>query len=685
MLVTSEQRGEIVVIALDNPPVNAMGFEVRAALKTAVETAIEDDSIKAVVLTGKGRCFSAGADINEFGKPRRLPYLSDLATALELSPKPIVAALHGAAVGGGTELALGCHYRIAALSARVGLPEVLIGQFPGAGGAQRLPRLIGFEPALRVILSGTPLPVSEARELGFFDAIADDDLVGEAVEFARRLVSNGKGPRPTRDIPVDVDAATEAIAAARQKVERKSRGLDAPRECVNAVERILTMPIDEALIEDRKQFDALAAGAQAKAQRHLFFARSKAHKLTYLTKSTAVRAIGSVGVVGGGTMGRGIAANLAAGGFDVTIVENDPDLLEHVGSQSRALLRGDPGSMGKIETSSDLNDLADASLVIEAVFEDMEIKHKVFGALSSICDPQAILATNTSSLDIGVIADAVHNPGRVVGMHYFSPAHVMKLLEVVKADVTSPETIATVLSVAKTIGKIPVVVGVCDGFVGNRMLYAYREQAEYLLEDGALPEQVDAMIRSFGFPMGPFEIGDLSGLDVGYSVREQRRKSNPNPERYSSTVADRLVEMGRLGRKTGAGWYRYETGSRTPLPDAEVADLIEQRSRELGKTRRKIDDEEIFRRCLFALINEGAKCLEDGTANRASDIDLVWCHGYGFPVAKGGPMFYADEIGPAEIFETLTDLAKDHGKELEPAKILRSLAEQGGSFADLQA
>jgi len=690
-LVETEIQSGISVIALNNPPVNALNHEVRGAVELAIRRASADPSVKAIVLLGKGRCFSGGADIKEFGKPRIKPFLTDLCNQLEGCGKLVISAVHGVAVGGGTELALACHYRLGHESALIGLPEVKLGQIPGAGGSQRLPRLIGFDAALNLILTGEHVPARRAKELGFFDEVVTGDLAVQAIAYALRLLKEGKGPRPTRDIPIDREQALRAIAQARAKVEKSARGLIAPLKCVEAVERALDVPIDEALVQDRLAFDELAASEQGKAQRHLFFARRLAGKLSFIPQGTRAREIRKVGVVGCGTMGQGIAASVARAGFDVVVVETDSDRLKAGLTAIERMLEQKPGQpepaqkRGRVSGGQRFAELADADLVIEAAFEDMALKTEIFTGLASACNQNAFLATNTSSLDVNEIASVTSNPERVLGAHFFSPAYFNKLLEIVRADSTSPEAVLTLLSFAKRIEKVGVVVGVCNGFVGNRMLYAYRSQAEFMLEEGALPQDVDGAICKFGFPMGPFAVGDLSGLDVGYRVRQQQRLMSPTGKRYSSTVADRIVEMGRLGQKNGRGWYRYEEGSRKPIPDPVVEGLIAEVSKEHGLSRREIGEREIHERCILALVNEGARILGEGVAQRPSDIDLIWTNGYGFPVAKGGPMFYADQLGLSVVLERLTYLHKAHGEELRPAPLLQELVAGGKSFADLNA
>jgi 3-hydroxyacyl-CoA dehydrogenase len=690
-----ETRGAVAVISLDNPPVNALSGAVRKGIVDGLEQGVRDPEIGVLVLIGRGRCFSGGADIREFGKPAmtQAPHLREVIRTIEDCPKPVVAAIHGTAVGGGLELALGCHYRVGDGSARLGLPEVKLGLLPGAGGTQRLPRLIGVAPALKAILSGEYLPADEAARLGLLDRVVEGELVAGAVAFAEQAAAKG-GPHPVvRDMEIPRDGAAEVFERTRKEIARKARSLIAPYRCIDSVENALTLPFEEAMAKEREYFLECLESEQSKGQRHAFFAERQANKIPDVPADTPVRPIERAAVIGCGTMGGGIAMNFANAGIPVVVLESAPEALDrglavirgnYAGSVSRGRITQAQMDrrMALITGATDYADLARADIVIEAVFEEMDIKREVFAALDRACKPEAILATNTSTLDIDEIAAATKRPEQVIGTHFFSPANVMKLLENVRGAKTSAATIATVMKLAKTIGKVGVLVGVCDGFVGNRMLYAYSRQANFLIEEGALPQQVDKVITDFGFPMGPFAMGDLAGLDVGWRIRQRRAKTRPKDQR-TSPIGDRICERGRFGQKTGAGWYRYEAGSRAPIPDPEIEELILQVSRELGFERRPIDDREILERCMYPLINEGAKILEEGLALRASDIDIVWIHGYGFPVHRGGPMFYADQIGPKAIYEAMSRLHEIHGEMLKPAPLLERLARGGGRFADL--
>ncbi len=691
-VVEYEIHGAIALIALNSPPVNAMGVEVRQGITDALAQAENNPDISAIVVLGRGRCFCGGADIREFGKPRLHPHLRDIIANLENCDKPVIAAIHKTAIGGGCELALGCHYRVGDASASFGLPEIKLGLLPGAGGTQRLPRLIGIKAALDVILSGDFVNAEKAKDLGFLDEIISGDLAQGAIDFANRLIAAGKGVRRVREMTIDSSGAAEIFASARKKSAR--RRLMAPERCISAVESALSNTLEEGLALERRYFDELVQSNQSYAQRHLFFAQRQAHKVPGVAADTKPREIKSAAVIGCGTMGRGITMALANGGVPVTVLEVTQQALDTGLKLARetygASVKRGSLSATEMETrlklisgTTDYNAIAEADIVIEAVFEDMELKKQIFTRLDEVCKPGAILATNTSSLDINEIAALTRRPGDVIGTHFFSPANVMKLMENVRGSETSADVIASVMKLSKTINKVGVMVGVCDGFVGNRMLYAYRSQAEFLLEEGALPQQIDKVIYDFGFPMGPFAMGDLAGLDVGYQVRQHRRTTRPSNDRYSF-IADRIVESGRLGQKNNKGWYLYDEGSRTPVPDPEIEKLIVGISAELGITRREISDEEILERCMYPLINEGAKILGEMIASRPSDIDLIWVYGYGFPIGRGGPMFYADSIGTKTIYETMKKLYDQHGDMLEPAPLLKELAISGTSFADWQ-
>lgn len=694
-VVEYEKHEAVGMIALNNPPVNALATPVRAGIADALEKATNDSQIKAVVLIGNGRCFSGGADIREFSEPGKhaSPILPEVIAKIEQCPKAVVAALHSTAFGGGMELALGCHYRIGAPSTRLAQPEVKLGIIPGAGGTQRLPRLIGVEPALEMILSGEPVDAAKALALGLLDEVVHGELHAEAVAFAEKLIAEGRPLRRARDMDEKLRAAgdvTALLANARKGIERRARGLLAPFLCIESVANVFTLPFDEALKQERELFVRCRDSDQSRAQRYAFFAERQVTKIPDIPADTPVTAINTAAVVGAGTMGGGIAMCFANTGIPVRLLEASQDNLDRglatirknyaaTVAKGRLPQTDMDARLSLISGSLDYGDIGDADIVIEAVFEEMNLKKKVFRTLDQVCKPAAILTTNTSTLDINEIAAATGRPEKVIGTHFFSPANVMRLVENVRGAKSSKETIATVMRLSKTLGKVGVLVGVCDGFVGNRMYHAYTRQAHFLLEEGALPQQIDRVIYDFGFAMGPFAVGDLAGLDISWRIRQRRANTRPKDERYSP-IADRICEMGRFGQKTGAGWYRYEPGSRTPVPDPEIEKLILAVSAELGIERRKIDDQEILERCMYALINEGAKILEEGLALRASDIDVIWIYGYGFPIYRGGPMYYADRIGLRKIYETMNRLYDRHGELLKPTALLEKLARQGGSF-----
>jgi 3-hydroxyacyl-CoA dehydrogenase len=636
----SNVSDQVRVVFIDNPPVNGLGAAVRTHLMNELERALADDNVEAIVLSGKGRMFSAGADIREFGKepPPGTPSLPQLIDAVERSTKPVVAAIHGVAAGGGLELALGCHARIASSDARLGLPEVTLGIIPGAGGTQRLPRLVGIREALGLITEGKLIPAPKAHALGILDEVVTGDLLSAAIDRATRTPL-----RRTSHLAVSDDPAAFAEA---EKAAGKSRGFEAPIAAIEAIKAAANLPAEQGFRKEREIFLKLVVSDQSKALRHVFFAEREAAKIPDVPPETKVKEIASAGVIGCGTMGGGIAMCFANAGIPVVVVEGDASALErglekirglYESSMSKGRLSKDDFErrMALLSGTTDFSRLSRADIVVEAVFEEMAVKKNVFEKLDSTCKQGAILATNTSSLDVNEIARSTSRPSSVLGTHFFSPANVMKLMECVRGAETSKETIASVFQLAKRLDKVAVLVSVCDGFVGNRMLYAYRRQADFLLEDGALPHEVDQAVVEFGLPMGPYAMADLAGLDIGWAVRKRQEATRPKHLRYS-TIPDRICELGRFGQKTGAGFYRYEKGSRAPIPDPEIASLIEGVSRELGIERRSFTKDDIVERCIYALVNEGAKILEEGIALRASDVDLVWIHGCGFPRYRGG-------------------------------------------------
>jgi 3-hydroxyacyl-CoA dehydrogenase len=681
--VDLRRDGEIAIITADNPPVNALKHEVRAGLVEALRQTRDDAAVKAVVIACAGRTFFAGADITEFGKPPQAPGLGEVIAAIEAMPKPVVAALHGTAFGGGFELALACHFRVAVAGARVGLPEVKLGLLPGAGGTQRLPRLIGPEKALKMIVTGDPIEAREALADGIVDEIVDGDLTAGAISFVRRVVAEGRPLRLVRDREEKLVA--EGFADAAETLTRRLRGREAPAACVEAVRNAITLPFDEGLKREVELFRKLVTGDQSKAQRHIFFAEREAARVPGIPEGTRPRSITSGAVIGAGTMGGGIAMCFASAGIPVTIVETGRDLLQtgldRVAANYRATVsRGGLGAdemerrMALIKGVTELDAVGSADVVIEAVFEELDLKKRVFADLDRVAKAGAVLATNTSTLDVDEIARATSRPQDVLGMHFFSPANVMRLLEIVRGAATAPDALVTAVTLGRRIGKVPVTVGVCYGFVGNRMLARRSAEAERLLLEGALPQEVDAAVTGFGFPMGPFAMADMAGLDVGWRIRKGRGERNE--------IEDALCEAGHFGQKTGKGYFRYEPGSRTPLPDPEVERLIAEAAARLNRPRRTIAQEEIVERMIFPMINEGARILEEGIAARPSDIDVIWVYGYGWPVWRGGPMHYADQLGLTHIRDRLSFYAESSGNEtLQPAALIRRLAAEGRGFA----
>ena len=692
--VTVTHEGGIAIIMIDNPPVNAMSFHLRQPLYKAIEAARDDASVEGVVLACAGRTFVSGADISEFGSEKALasPSLPELCSLLESLPKPVVAAIHGTTLGGGLELAMSCHYRVADKGAKVGLPEVKLGLLPGAGGTIRLPRLTGPETAVKMIVSGTPIGAAQALAAGVVDAVVESDLTAEAVKFAKGKATEGGPHIPVSARDDKLVAARNDLAAfdaAAKEATKKSRGLDAPLACAQSVRNAITLPFDEALAKERELFIKLVSGDQSRAQRHLFFAEREAAKVPGIGKDVQPRNIAKVGVIGAGTMGGGIAMAFVNGGLPVTILEMSDEALDrgfatiekNYGiSVSRGSLTEEAKAkrMASFSRTTDYADLADCDLIIEAVFEEMSVKKDVFAKIEAVAKPGAILATNTSYLDVDAIAANTSRPQDVIGLHFFSPANVMKLLEIVRGKETAADVVLTALQLGRKIAKVPVVVGVCHGFVGNRMLGARGDDLEALLLEGASPEQIDRVFTDFGFVMGPFAMWDLAGLDIGWRNRKSLGKT--------AVIGDAVCEMGRFGQKTGKGMYLYENGSRTPKPDPEIAALIEEKAKELGIARREISDQEIIERTIYPMVNEGARILEEKIAARPSDIDIVWINGYGFPVGKGGPMFWADLEGLSKIVTQLDHWHAKTGKAVfDPAPLLRSLAETGGSFAAMKA
>ncbi|MBB62684.1 MAG: 3-hydroxyacyl-CoA dehydrogenase [Pseudomonas sp.] len=694
--VRLQRHGAIALIIVDNPPVNALSQPVRQGLQQAFQAADADPAVQAVALVCEGNTFIAGADIKEFGKPPQAPSLPDVIDSIENSRKPSVAVIHGTALGGGLEVALGCHYRIARKDAKVGLPEVKLGLLPGAGGTQRLPRLAGVAKALDMIVSGQPIGAAEALEHHIVDELFEGDLVEAGLAYAQRLIDEGRGPRRTGEQSAGLEGAdnAELIAAKHAEVAKRMRGLFSPLRCVAAVEAATKSPLAEGLKRERELFAECLQSPQRAALVHSFFAERQAGKIADLPADVKPRAVKSAAVIGGGTMGVGIALCFANAGIPVKLLEINEEALGRALQRARdtygaSVKRGSlteeamEQRLKRVEGVTDYAALADVDLVIEAVFEEMDVKRQVFERLDAVCKPGAILASNTSSLDLNQIAAFTRRPEDVVGLHFFSPANVMRLLEVVRGAKTSDEVLATAMAVGKQLKKVSVVVGVCDGFVGNRMVFQYGREAEFLLEEGATPGQVDGALRNFGMAMGPFAMRDLSGLDIGQANRKRQRAELP-ADRDFPTVSDKLCEAGMLGQKTGAGYYRYEPGNRTPLENPDLAPMLDAASREKGLERRELDEQYIIERTIYALVNEGAKILEEGIAQRASDIDVIYLNGYGFPAFRGGPMFYADSVGLDQVLAQVKALHARCGDWWKPAPLLEKLAAEGRTFSDWQ-
>ncbi|MDA7418029.1 3-hydroxyacyl-CoA dehydrogenase NAD-binding domain-containing protein [Xenophilus arseniciresistens] len=701
--MTAEYKvhGDVAVITMSNPPVNGLGHATRAGITSALAKALEDAAVKAIVITGAGKAFSGGADIKEFGSPKALqdPNLLSVILALEASSKPIVAAIHSVCMGGGLELALGCHYRVAAPGTQVALPEVKLGLIPGAGGTQRLPRVLGVEAALNLIVSGQPVPselLAQAPGQKLFDKLAasPESLMDEAVALAREVAAKGGDLPLVRNLPCKHPQGDAYFQFAKNMVGGMSKNFPAPLKCVEAVQAATKLKFDDGMAKEREIFLALMMTPESAALRHLFVAERAASKIPDVPEDTPKREIKTVGVIGAGTMGGGIAMNFLNAGVPVTMLEMKQEALDrgvatikknYEAQVKKGKLKQDKYEqrMALLKTTLSYDDLKGADLIIEAVFEELGVKEKVFTQLDAIAKPGAILASNTSTLDVDKIAAFTKRPQDVVGMHFFSPANVMKLLEVVRGAKTGKDVMATVMAIAKKIKKTAVVSGVCDGFIGNRMIEQYSRQAGFLLDEGATPQQVDKAIEKFGFAMGPFRMGDLAGNDIGWAIR--KRRATERAEMKYSKTADKLCELGRFGQKTGAGWYDYQAGKRDAIPSDLVNKMIEDHRKELGITPRKISDEEIVQRLVYALVNEGAHILEDGIASKAGDIDMVYLTGYGFPMHRGGPMHYASQVGLYNVAETMKRFARnphDDANFWQPAPLIQKLVAEGkGGFA----
>jgi 3-hydroxyacyl-CoA dehydrogenase len=676
--VLRSTEGRIGILTVNNPPVNALAAAVRNGIKEGVEAFGSDSNIDAIVLIGGGRTFIAGADIREFGKPPSGANLNDVIATMENCPKIVVAALHGTPLGGGLETALGAHYRVSLPTTRVGLPEVHLGILPGAGGTQRLPRLTGAKYALDAIISGRHIPAPEAKSKGIIDALVEGDLLKGAVAHAQMLVAQNAPRRRVRDLAATLESP-DLFAETEKAIARRARGFKAPWSIIKCVQAAVELPFDEGMKRERE-----------------LFAEREAAKVLDVPADTPQREIKTAGIVGAGTMGGGIAMNFANAGIPVTLLEVKQEALDrglktirtnYENTAKRGGMKAEDVDkrMALITPTLSYDGLKDADVIIEAVFETMEVKEGVFKQLDAVAKPGAVLATNTSGLNVNQIAQYTKRPGDVIGMHFFSPANVMKLLENVRGEATNKDVIATVMSLSKKIGKIPVLVGVCEGFVGNRMLRQRGIQSSYMMEEGALPQQIDKVVYDYGFPMGPFAMSDLAGNDVGWRIRQGKKEKEQRNVRYTGYIADAICELGRFGQKTGAGYYKYNLPDRTPIPDPEVEKIIEETSKKLGITRRAISDQEILERCFYPMVNEGAKILAEGMAQRALDIDVIWVNGYGWPVYRGGPMWWADNVvGLKAIHDALLKYRDASGDPFwEPAPLLKKLVQDGKKFSSV--
>ena len=693
--VVREQHGDILLVTIDNPPVNALGVDVRRGLMEAIDAADGDAGVKAIVLAGAGRNFLGGADIREFGKPPMPPALPDVCNRIEASNKLVIAAIHGACLGGGLEIALSAHYRVALPSAKLGLPEVALGLLPGAGGTQRTPRLIGAQAALDLMLSGRHASAAEAAKLGLVDRVEQgEDAAAAGIAYAKELLASGAAVRRTRDAEALVNREEQraAIEAARIETAKKSRGLFSPLKIVDAVQGALDLGFDDGLALERKLFLECLDSPQRAGLVHAFFAERETAKSPE-TRDAKPRAVASVGIVGGGTMGAGIAVAVLDAGLPVTMIERDEEALargrknvekvyDGQVKKGRMTEEGKAAVMARWNGSTRYDALSQVDLVIEAVFEEMGVKKAVFAELDRVCKPGAVLATNTSYLDIDEIAASISRPQDVIGLHFFSPANIMKLLEIVVPAKVSADVVATAFELAKKLKKTPVRAGVCDGFIGNRILAVYGQAAHHMMEDGASPYQIDKALRDFGYPMGPFQVSDLAGGDIGWATRKRRAATRDPKARYVQ-IADRLCERGWFGQKTGRGYYLYPEGARVGTPDPEVETIIDAERQRAGITPRSFTDEEIVRRYLAAMINEGANVVHQKIALRPLDVDVTFVHGYGFPRYRGGPMKYADTVGLPKILADIQEFAKEDPLFWQPSPLLVELVEKGADFGSL--
>jgi len=694
-VVTFERQGDLFLVTIDNPPVNALGVDVRRGLVVAIEAAEADGAAKAVLIVGAGRNFIAGADIREFGKAPQPPSLPEVCLKIENCSKPVIAAVHGAALGGGLEVALSAHYRLAAPNAKLGLPEVALGLLPGSGGTQRAPRLIGVKPALELMLSGRHAGAKEALALGLVDRMGTEpSALAEGIAYAQELIAGQAPVRRTRDAGGLADAAASraALDAARADTARKSRGLFSPMKIIEAVEGALTLPFDEGMALERKLFLQCIDSPQRAGLIHAFFAEREVLKAPE-TKSAKPRALESAGIVGGGTMGAGIAVSMLDAGMPVTMIERDDASLargrQHVEkvydgliAKGRMTPEAKAGVMARFNGSTSYDALANVDIVVEAVFEEMGVKKAVFAELDRVCKAGAVLATNTSYLDIDEIAASIGRPQDVVGLHFFSPANIMKLLEIVVPARVSADVVATGFELAKKLKKVPVRAGVCDGFIGNRILAVYRQAADHMMEDGASPYDIDTALRNFGYPMGPFQVSDLAGGDIGWATRKRKAATRDPQARYVQ-VADRICERGWFGQKTQRGYYLYPEGARTGVPDPEVLAIIDAERARAGVTPRAFTEEEIVRRYMAAMINEGANVVHQRIALRPLDVDVTFLYGYGFPRHRGGPMKYADTVGLPKVLADIREFAKEDPVFWKPSPLLVDLVERGADFSSL--
>ncbi|WP_026436601.1 3-hydroxyacyl-CoA dehydrogenase NAD-binding domain-containing protein [Acidovorax sp. JHL-9] len=693
-VVTTARVGSILIVTVNNPPVNALGVAVRQGLAAAMAAAQADSGVAGVLLVGAGKAFIAGADIREFGKPAMPPSLPEVCRSIEDCTKPVVAVLHGAALGGGLEVALSAHYRLALPAAKLGLPEVALGLLPGSGGTQRAPRLMGVKAATELMLSGQHLPAKAALAAGLVDQLAEgDDALAAGLAYLNGLLAHNAPVRRTRDIAIaDPAAALAELAALKADTAKKTRGLFSPLKIIECVQAAVQLPFDEGMARERALFLECLDSPQRAGLIHAFFAEREVVKVPE-AQAAAPRAFARIGIIGGGTMGAGIAVSALDAGYPVTMVERDADSIARgranvekvytgLVAKGRMTEEAKAAVMARYTGSTSYDDLANVDLVIEAVFEDLEVKKAVFQALDRVCKPGAVLATNTSYLDIDAIAAATRRPQDVIGLHFFSPANIMKLLEIVVPAKVSADVVATAFELAKKLKKVPVRAGVCDGFIGNRILAVYRDAANHVLEDGASPYEIDAAVREFGYPMGPFQVSDLAGGDIGWATRKRKAATRDPKARYVE-IADRIAERGWYGQKTGHGWYLYPEGARVGQQDPEVLAIVDAERARKGITPRTFSHEEIMRRYMAAMVNEGAKVLEEGIALRPLDIDVTFLSGYGFPRYRGGPMQWADMQGLDKVLADIEAFAKEDAQFWQPAALLKKLVAEGRNFASL--